>query len=60
MGKSKKKDDIINIKSVPVAGHIGVSKYINSDWGTISFIIPRNQIQLLFSKSLFKIAVALE
>lgn len=48
MGKSKKKDDIINIKSVPVVGHIGVSKYINDDWGTISFVIPRNQIQLLF------------
>ena len=48
MRKSKKKDDIINIKSVPVVGHIGVSKYINDDWGTISFVIPRNQIQLPF------------
>lgn len=50
MGKSKKnKDqDIINIKSTPVQAHIGASKYLNNDWGTIAFIIPRNQIKLKF------------
>lgn len=51
MGKSKKdkNGDIINIKSVPVQARIGASKYMNSDWGTVAFILPRNQIQLQFS-----------
>lgn len=50
MGKSKKdkNGDIINIKSVPVQARIGASKYMNSDWGTVAFILPRNQIQLKF------------
>ena len=50
MGKSKKNNsqDIINIKSTPVQARIGASKYLNNDWGTIAFIIPRNQIKLKF------------
>lgn len=50
MARAKKTStqDIINIKSLPVQAHIGASKYVNDDWGTIAFIIPRNQLQLKF------------
>lgn len=50
MARAKKNNnqDTINIKSLPVQAHIGASKYINDDWGTIAFIIPRNQLQLNF------------
>lgn len=39
----------INIKSVPMQLHIGASKYVNDDWGTLVFIIPRNQLQTRFT-----------
>lgn len=51
MARTKKTStqDTINIKSLPVQAHIGASKYVNNDWGTIAFIIPRNQLQLKFA-----------
>ena len=51
MARTKKTSipNIINIKSLPVQAHIGASKYVNDDWGTIAFIIPRNQLQLRFA-----------
>lgn len=51
MARTKKTStqDIINIKSMPVQAHIGASKYVNDDWGTIAFVIPRNQLQLKFA-----------
>lgn len=51
MARAKKKGTryTINIKSLPVQAHIGASKYVNDDWGTIAFIIPRNQLQLKFA-----------
>lgn len=50
MARTKKDNaqNTINIKSLPVQAHIGASKYVNDDWGTIAFIIPRNQLQLKF------------
>lgn len=48
MTKKNNVKDTINIKSLPLQAHIGASKYINDDWGTIAFIIPRNQLQLKF------------
>lgn len=51
MARTKKisTQDTINIKSLPVQAHIGASKYVNNDWGTIAFIIPRKQLQLKFA-----------
>lgn len=42
-------NNTINIKFLPVQCHIGASKFINDDWGTIAFSIPRNQIQNKFA-----------
>lgn len=42
-------NNTINIKSLPVQCHIGASKFVNDDWGTIAFSIPRNQIQNKFA-----------
>ena len=44
----KNKESAINIKVTPVQYHIATSKFSNSDWGTIAFIIPRNEIQMRF------------
>ncbi len=51
MAKAKKSNvnNTINIKSLPVQCHIGASKFVNDDWGTIAFSIPRNQIQNKFA-----------
>ena len=51
MAKVKKSNvnNTINIKSLPVQCHIGASKFVNDDWGTIAFSIPRNQIQNKFA-----------
>ena len=51
MAKAKKNNvnNTINIKSLPVQCHIGASKFVNDDWGTIAFSIPRNQIQNKFA-----------
>lgn len=51
MAKVKKSNvnSTINIKSLPVQCHIGASKFVNDDWGTIAFSIPRNQIQNKFA-----------
>lgn len=38
----------INIKSEPIQGHIGASKYSNDDWGTVAYFIPRSNIQKQF------------
>ena len=45
----KSKDNIINIRSYPVQARIGASKYVNDDWTTIAFFIPRDQLQLKFA-----------
>lgn len=42
-------NNTINIKSLPVQCHIGASKFVNDDWGTMAFSIPRNQIQNKFA-----------
>lgn len=49
--KNKNKELIVNIKSTPIQGHVGASKFSNDDWGTISFVIPRNQLQSRFYDS---------
>ena len=51
MAKAKKNtvNNTINIKSLPVQCHVGASKFVNDDWGTIAFSIPRNQIQNKFA-----------
>ena len=51
MAKAKKTsvNNTINIKSLPVQCNIGASKFVNDDWGTIAFSIPRNQIQNKFT-----------
>ena len=53
MAKTKKSNSVINntinIKSLPVQCHVGASKFVNDDWGTIAFSIPRNQIQNKFA-----------
>lgn len=51
MGRVKKTNinTTINIKSLPVQCHVGASKFVNDDWGTIAFSIPRNQIQNKFA-----------
>ena len=46
---SKQKDNTINIYSSPVQAHIGASKFMNDDWGTMAFVIPRDQLQLKFA-----------
>ena len=45
----EKANNTINIKSLPVQCHVGASKYVNDDWGTIAFSFPRNQIQNKFA-----------
>lgn len=45
----EKTNNTINIKSLPVQCHVGASKYVNDDWGTIAFSFPRNQIQNKFA-----------
>lgn len=51
MARAKKQNvnNTINIKSLPVQCHIGASKFVNDDWGTMAFSIPRNQIQKRFA-----------
>ena len=51
MARAKKQNvnNTINIKSLPVQCHIGASKFVNDDWGTMAFSIPRNQIQNKFA-----------
>ncbi len=44
----KRKESITNIRIKSVENHLGVFKYINDDWGTIAFVIPRNQIRSKF------------
>lgn len=44
----KRLDNINNINIKSVQGHLGVFKYTNDDWGTIAFVIPRNQIRSKF------------
>jgi len=34
---TKKQDNTINIKAMPVKMHIGSQKYINDDWGTMAY-----------------------
>jgi site-specific DNA-methyltransferase (adenine-specific) len=34
----------INIKFTPIQAHVGASKLINDDWGTIAFSLPRKDI----------------
>ena len=47
--KKTNSNNTINIKSLPVQCHIGASKFINDDWGTIAFSLPRNQIKNKFA-----------
>lgn len=47
-GNKKNGTNTTNIKSMPIQYHIGASKFVNDDWGTIAFSIPRNQIQSKF------------
>lgn len=51
MARAKKQNvnNTINIKSLPVQCHIGASKFVNDDWGTMAFSIQRNQIQNKFA-----------
>ena len=44
----KRKESITNIRIKSIEKHLGAFKYINDDWGTIAFVIPRNQIRSKF------------
>lgn len=46
--KGEKTKDIINIKDTSVIGHIGSRKHINDDWGTLAFLIPRDEVRSTF------------
>ena len=50
MAKAKKSNvnNTINIKSLPVQCHIGASKFVNDDWGTI------DKYQRIFSEESLK------
>lgn len=50
MARAKKDttNNTINIKSLNVKSHIGSAKYVNDDWGTVAFVIPRNELQMRF------------
>ena len=48
MSKAKKDNNTTNIVPVRLRNHEYASKYINDDWGTIAFKIPRDEIQLKF------------
>lgn len=50
MARTKKDttNNTINIKSLNVKSHIGSAKYVNDDWGTVAFVIPRNELQMRF------------
>lgn len=50
MAKAKKDNanNTINIKSLPIQCHIGASKFVNDDWGTIAFSFPRTDLSLKF------------
>ncbi len=48
MSKTKKDNNTTNIIPVRLENHEYASKYINNDWGTIAFKIPRNEIQQKF------------
>lgn len=48
MARAKKADNTTNIVPVRLKNHEYASKYINDDWGTIAFKIPRNEIQQKF------------
>lgn len=43
------KSSTINIKSVPVQGHIGASRFSNDDWKTIAFSFPRTELTKKFA-----------
>lgn len=51
MARAKKEAEnlTVNIKSMPIKAHAGASKYINDDWGTVAFFIPRNSLGLQFA-----------
>lgn len=48
MARTKKADNTTNIVPVRLRNHEYATKYINDDWGTIAFKIPRNEIQQKF------------
>ena len=50
MARTKKNttNNTINIKTLNVKSHIGSAKYVNDDWGTVAFVIPRNELQMSF------------
>lgn len=51
MARAKKETEnlTVNIKSMPIRAHAGASKYINDDWGTVAFFIPRTSLGLQFA-----------
>lgn len=46
----KDNDSTINIRQETIKNHIGASKFSNDDWGTVAYVIPRNQVQDKFAE----------
>ena len=53
MARKPKKIPISNILRQNVHGHPFSSKYVNDDWGTIAFSIPRNELHKAFIEDEF-------
>lgn len=51
MACRKNTNKSVNVRSIQLQSHIGASKFVNDDWGTVVFVIPRNQLQSKFYDS---------